>query len=290
MRKKMGATKLIITRENLGLFIMEIFNPLVFYTCFGNGEIIACTEESIYSLFTIGNFPGDVLIITDQEKIEFSEKLKPFLNRIHLKQANAYDFFDFTIFRYMIYNIEEARRYSPIMYMDCDIIINEDINKVFHSAMATDKVLFSEEFKIDGASPWFGGVHWHEAGQDYELMDCGINSGIFLFKSTETAKSLLFTVVQSMLHSQNVKHSREKHILETLDQPNLNYVLMAHFPNDFDAKILTNHVSHAANENFSNIKLAGFAHFNGGLGNFESRANLMRNYVEYILSNSKNNM
>nr|WP_272930671.1 glycosyltransferase [Acetobacter persici] len=181
-------------------------------------------------------------------------------------------------------------KYSPIMYIDCDIIINEDVNKIFHSAMATDKVLFSEEFKLDTASPWFGGVHWHEAGQDYKLIDSGINSGIFLFKSIEMAKEILFTVVQSMLHSQKIKLSREKGILETLDQPNLNYVLMSHFSNNFDVKILTQYVSHAANENFAIIPLVGFAHFNGGLGNFGSRVDLMRKYVEYLLPNSKVNL
>lgn len=285
--KKVGMNKLMLPREGLGLFIMELFNPLAYYSCFGSGEIIACMEESIYSLFTIGNFVGDILVITDQEKITFSEKLQPYLNRIHLQQANAYDFFDFTISRYMVYDLPIMDKYSPIMYIDCDIIINEDVNKIFHSAMGTDKVLFSEEFKVDTASPWFGGVHWYEAGQDYKLMDYGINSGIFLFKSIETAKELLFTVVQSMLHSQKVKLSREKGILETLDQPNLNYVLMAHFPNHFDVEILTQHVSHAANENFANIPLLGFAHFNGGLGNFGSRVDLMRKYVEYLQSNPK---
>ncbi|MCG0998827.1 glycosyltransferase [Acetobacter persici] len=288
--KKIGANKLMLPREGLGLYIIELFKPLAYYSCFGNGEIISCMEESIYSLFTIGNFSGDIFIITDQEKIAFSEKLHRYLHRIHLQQANAYDFFDFTISRYMVYNLSIMDKYSPIMYIDCDIIINEDVNKIFHSAMATDKVLFSEEFKLDTASPWFGGVHWHEAGQDYKLIDSGINSGIFLFKSIEMAKEILFTVVQSMLHSQKIKLSREKGILETLDQPNLNYVLMSHFSNNFDVKILTQYVSHAANENFAIIPLVGFAHFNGGLGNFGSRVDLMRKYVEYLLPNSKVNL
>lgn len=285
--KKIGMNKLIFPRESLGLFVMELFNPLAYYSCFGSGEIVACMEESIYSLFNIGNFVGDVLVITDQKEIAFSEKLKPFLDRIHLQQANAYDFFDFTISRYMVYDFEIVNKYSPIMYIDCDIVINKDVNKIFHSAMATNKILLSEEFKSDHALPWFGGVHWHEAGQDCKLINSAINSGIFLFKSIETVKELLFTVVQSMLHSQKVKHSREKSILETLDQPNLNYVLMAHFPNNFDVEILTQCVSHAANENFAKIPLGGFAHFNGGLGDFRSRVDLMHKYVEYVELNSK---
>ncbi|GCD50155.1 hypothetical protein BJI49_07815 [Acetobacter pasteurianus] len=280
--KKVGMNKLILPREGLGLFIIESFRPLAYYSCFGNEDIISCMEESIYSLFKFGNFIGDILVITDREKITFCEKLQPYLNRIHLQQANAYDFFDFTISRYMVDNLPIMKKYSPIMYIDCDIIINNDVNKIFHSAMETDKILFSIEWNLNTASPWFGGIHWHEVGQDYKLMDYGINSGIFLFKSIEIAKELLFTVVQSMLHSQKVKMTREKHVLETLDQPNLNYVLMAHFPNLFDVEILTQYVSHAANENFANIPLVGFAHFNGGLGNFESRVELIRKYTEYL--------
>ncbi|MEN3177795.1 glycosyltransferase [Gluconobacter sp. OJA] len=279
---KTESNRIIFFRDNLGIIIIKPFNPLVYLTCFGGSDIISSAEESIYSLFHFGDFIGEVLIITDNENISFSEKLLPFMGRIHFQKSNAYDFFDFTLSRYMISNISEMINYSPIMYMDCDIIINSNINEVFHDSMKIDKILFSEEYRLSESSPWFGGEHWKEVGKDYKLMQSGINSGIFVFNSIDAAKEILISVVQSMINSQKTKHSRSKIILETLDQPNLNYVLMAHFPSCFDTEKLTSYVFHGSGGCFSDIPTLGFAHFNGGLGNFESRLELMRNYVKYI--------
>ncbi|OAG75160.1 Glycosyl transferase family 8 [Acetobacter malorum] len=282
--KELNGNSLIIPTNKLPLLFIEKFNPLVFYACFGSGQIIDCLEESIYSLFVFGEFSGDVMIITDQEEVVFSKKMEPFLHRIKFKITNAFDFFDFTISRYKIYDIKEMQEYSPIMYLDCDIIVNKNINEIFHKAMQTEKLLVSEEFKLNEASVWFGGTHWHEAANRFEILDCGINSGIFIFKNIESIKPILFTVVESMIHAQKIKISREKAVLETLDQPNLNYALMAHFPDNFDTEILTQYVLHGARENFSDISMLGFAHFNGGIGNFESRYALIRGYVEYLSS------
>ncbi len=275
---------LIIYDDTISFSMMSPYNPAAYYCAFGKYNVIRSMIQSVFSLFEIGKFEGEVFVITDWEDIPWPDMLMPYLDRIRIVQIGAFDFFDYTIARYRLMAIHDIKNYSPVMYIDSDIIVNNDIRDVFRSVMGLDKFCVSKEYDLEGPSEWYGGRHWEAATTKPDLPAFGINSGIFVFKNNEIARGILSLTEKSMLNTRRIMNTRHMHVTETLDQPNLNWAIMLRYEKEIDTSLLDASVMHAVSGNFADIPNVGFAHFNGGIGDFETRADLLESYVNYLVS------
>lgn len=275
---------LILYGKSIGFNVISPYAPAAYYCAFGKESIIKSMMYSVYSLFVFGNFEGEVFIITDWDEIPWHDNLLSYLDRINVIQTSAFDFFDYTLARYQISKIPGINNYGPIMYIDSDIIINADIRPLFYRAAGSGQLHASREFLLDEPSEWFGGRHREAAPFQPTLNPVGINSGIFLFGSERVVRGIFELTEASMRHAQKVLKTREMQVVETFDQPNLNYSIMARYRNITEFTFLEPYVVHAATHDFESIPKVGFAHFNGGIGNFETRVDLLERYIIYLSS------
>ena len=130
--------------------------------------------------------------------------------------------------RLYIFEYEHIMSYDKILYLDTDIVVQGDLMNLFNETIE-DKIYGLKEGTIEHE---IHGGWWF----DFSTIDkntVGINSGILLFKPTETMKSL-FT--ETLNHVDELKN---KAMPQCADQPFVNY----HFikANKYDIQLIDKH-------------------------------------------------
>ena len=119
-----------------------------------------------------------------------------------------------TYFRYRIFDYENINQYKKILYLDTDIIVQNDLTPLFELDIE-DRVHAMSEGTIEHS--WHGGTFFDFTTIDKDTK--GMNSGILFFRNTDTVKQI-FQDVRN--HIQQLKDAGE-HIPGPGDQPVFNY-------------------------------------------------------------------
>jgi lipopolysaccharide biosynthesis glycosyltransferase len=90
--------------------------------------------------------------------------------------------------RLNIFNFTSLSNYDKILYLDTDIIVKDDINKVFN-VCKEDILYVLEEGEIDSIHSHWGSVLFGNEVNNYEDKS-GFTSGILLFNNCEKIKHL----------------------------------------------------------------------------------------------------
>jgi len=127
--------------------------------------------SSINTLIKKGNYRGDILFIIDDHNKDFilninipNRKYIMYLNDIKILALN----------KFKIYQFEHINNYDNILYIDTDILINNDINPIFDNLNNNIFNFSYDDRSIDNCI-------------DKKLIENKkmINSGLFLFKKTK---------------------------------------------------------------------------------------------------------
>ncbi len=130
--------------------------------------------------------------------------------------------------RLYIFEYENIMAYDKILYLDTDIVVQGDLMNIFNETIE-DKIYALKEGTIEHE---IHGGWWF----DFSTIDkntIGLNSGILLFKPSETMKAI-FT--ETLNHVDNLK---DKNMPQCADQPFINY----HFikSNKYDIQAIDKH-------------------------------------------------
>lgn len=169
--------------------------------------------------------------------------------------------------RVQLFNLSSINKYEKILYLDTDIIIKGDVNKVFD--ICKDDILYTlEEGSIDFEKDYWGNSLFGNEVNNYEDKTA-FTSGILLFNNCKNVKMLFQKISEDMIN--------RPYYFECYDQPYIVYNAFKH--NLYNNKILKNLVVNN-NENIDNDFV--IHHFPGGPGIFEHKLNKMKRMVDAL--------
>lgn len=201
---------------------------LIYFTLGHNPSYIELTKFCIHTLkmhsssFDDGN--TDLMVMCDEEYSHIVKKHLPFV-KIHITSRNnsavASSMRKVEIFRYA--NIDD---YHNIMYLDSDIIILNDINKILREELEDDLIYVKKENSdVDKLRTLtFSLCAFSDADiqQFRERYQQPFNAGHFLFKNTPIIKSY-FSDILNLMESWSGPYFYEQSFLNHYFQLNFKY-------------------------------------------------------------------
>lgn len=241
------------------------------YCCVFNQQI--CLDLFfllLESILTYGNLKDDTHILV-YTSTSFKNSIKEnhlFDNtKIHFEVNDTYDSIDKACkSRLDIFQFDCIKKYNKILYLDIDIIIKDDIHKVFD--ICKEDVLYAlEEGTIDEGDVYGGETLFGKEIEKYEDKSA-FSSGIMLFNNCEIIRFLFDKIKEDMVE--------RPCDFPTRDQPYIVY-------NTFKYKLVENKTlkSFAVNNEFNVYSDKVIHHFPGGVGIFPHKRHIM----SYFLNN-----
>ncbi|MFT8489458.1 hypothetical protein [Gluconobacter oxydans] len=265
----------------------RLFRPLVYFCSFGE-FYMNTLELSLQSLSEFGKYDGDILIVTDlTEDTLRAHCPSTALFRCHIWNLYGQANLDFYAARFRVTEWKPLYRFSPLLYMDTDIVVDADINTSFETIFESNSIsaqmeafstiqegisVGSELFKMDPRS------------KGLDLDKPGFNSGIISIPRIEDFDFIL-KIIHSCIYRYSEKTKNRKS-LSHFDQSIANYI--GTITSSVDLTLLTEKVSYywnnAIRKNDSQMSerpqmlYTGFVHF-WGTGD---RTQAMSSYMQSI--------
>ena len=195
---------------------------LIFLTLFYNSDYISLINLLLHSMHLYGKINNEtthLLIYTTNEFEDQIKKLIPWVSNftIHFVTNNSITTLDQAYkARYHLFTLPHVSEYGTILYLDTDIIINNNLNYVF-DLCREDKLYAVSEFSIDHDYEFWGKLFFTKDELDQIPDKRGINSGVLLFRNSSTMKQLFDVVMEDMTTRKHLNN------LKVRDQPYLNY-------------------------------------------------------------------
>lgn len=205
-------------------------NNLVYYCVGRESDYLEMLKFSILTLKNI-NLDQDVLVITNDETL-ISDKFVSGVDVFYVKEDNPKKL-KTKIFDYV--NIEN---YSKIIYLDCDIVVNTIIYRIFESIIDEDKIYAPiEQYNFEAHNlSQFGFQDY--TNNELEFFENNniypFNSGTFGFNNNLKMREN-FKEIENLIES---KSENKKYI----DQPAFNFI--------FNKKNLVGYDTFKTNENY----------------------------------------
>jgi len=246
----------------------------IIYSCvFFNEKYIHLIDLLLKSYKLFGNSPDDddYLIICNSN---FQKKIQAIFDNLNISGKiwciDLKTKFDAAYSRLKIFDYPDINLYNKILYLDCDILVTNSINKILDFQLENKLYALKERCHRNYHCKLFT----HE---EYELLDKNstFSSGILLFNNHKVIKDLFS---QILLHIHNHITSMLP-IPDCLDQPFIVYHAVKNNLYDNQKfrlfKIVINNPKNFNNETIS--------HFPGGPGNYESKIVKMNNFMNNVM-------
>ena len=248
----------------------------IIYSCvFFNEKYLNLINLLLKSYKLFGNSPDDVdyLIICNTD---YQKKIKAIFDNLNISGKiwclDLKTKFEAGYSRLKIFDYPDINLYNKILYLDCDILVTNSINKILDFQLE-DKLYALQEGNTN--LQFWGGQLF-----DKNPNCSAFTSGILLFNNNITIKDLFS---QILLHIHNHIASKLP-VPACLDQPFIVYHAVKN--NLYDNQKLINIVINNP-KSFNNETIS---HFPGGPGNYERKIKAMTNYMKNIMFKlNKNN-
>lgn len=217
--------------------VFAVYRPLIYATAFGAREYITCFEVCISSALTLGEYDGDVLLLTDKAPEELTELRALLGDRLHVRQLIPARRADFIASRYTLGRWAPSKHYQPILYSDVDVAFDIPmepmlINIALHSRLTAQ----TEEFSFIDKDKSVGAQLYRELGIRPERKN-GFCAGIIGIPNFRTC-ALYFETVMTAIYRFFETASLEGRV--HIDQPFFNFVAAQGWP--VDGWPMTQHV------------------------------------------------
>ena len=180
-----------------------------------------------------------------------------------------------------IFDYEEINLYNKIIYLDTDVLINNDLNLLFNIDIENNKLYALEEETING--PNHGSMFFDFSKYDRNIS--AYSAGVFYFINSSDIK-ILFDDTRK--HIKIYCYENNNSIPICLDQPFLVYNSFCQ--NKYNNKLMKSYMEN--NPEFINNKI--IYHFPGGPGHYSSKISKMTNFwnkmIETNIFDNRNDM
>lgn len=176
-----------------------------------------------------------------------------------------------------IFNYEHINLYDKILYLDIDILFNNDINTIFNLQIDDAKLYTLEEGHI-----WYG--FWGSDFFDFSKINRNLTAftgGLLYFRNSHTIKSLFGDINK---HIMNHVYIENRQAPLCADQPFLVYNTINQ--NKYDNQILKLYVKNSGEPTLENVYKASYIlyHFPTAYGNFQVKYNCIKEMNNNIFS------
>lgn len=166
-----------------------------------------------------------------------------------------------------LFNLPSVINYNKILYLDTDILVKDNINKVFN-ACKEDILYVLEEGEINNNNDFWGKSLFGNEIHKYSDKSA-FTSGILLFKNCEKIKDLFNKINEDMV--------KRPYNFKCYDQPYIVY-------NAFKYKLFNNKIlkSLVVNNNYNVHSNKVIHHFPGGPGIYQHKLDTMNKFLNNI--------
>ena len=170
-----------------------------------------------------------------------------------------------------LFNLPSIKNYNKILYLDTDILVKDDINKVF-DVVNEDVLYVLEEGEINSYTDFWGKTLFGEEINNYED-NTAFTSGIIAFNNCEKIKYLFNKINEDIIN--------RPYNFSCYDQPYIVYNAFKY--NLYNNKILKSFVvNNDANIHSDKV----IHHFPGGPGVYQHKIHDMTNFLNNIKLNT----
>jgi len=167
------------------------------------------------------------------------------------------------------FDLPSARKYEKILYLDADIIVKGDVNRVF-AVCELDLIYALEESTIDDVNDWHGYTLFGAEVNNYADKSA-FTSGILLFKNCENMKMLFNRIREDIVN--------RPYLNSFYDQPYIIYNAFKY--NLYNNKVLN---TFAINNDFDINSNIVIHHFPGNVGNYWRKIHNMLVFLKELHS------
>lgn len=261
----------------------------IFICVFNQKEYINMLNMLLESIFIYGNLDDNtnILIYTSTEFMNIIKNNYLFNNeKIKFEINDMYNNIDKACkSRLDIFNLSSIINYDKILYLDTDIIIKDDINKLFN--ICNEDILYVlEEGDINSDTEFWGTDFWGKTLFGNEINNyndtTAFTSGILLFNNCKKIKDLFIKINEDIIN-------RPYYDGYFYDQPYIIYNAFKY--NLYNNKILKTFVVNNDNNIYSDKIIH---HFPGGTGPGDYRSKIEKitifynNLNDYTIKNNIN--
>jgi hypothetical protein len=270
----------VLARDGWKVDEIVRFAPLVVFVLLGLGARAEQLRIASHSLAHIGEYDGDVLVMTDLP-VEFVRELFPraLRGKAIIMQAAADDKMDQFSMRYMVSELPEFADYQPVICTDTDVVFDAPILPILRQLVLQSKITAQAEIHAMLSNRESVGSALFAEDPAPIAGLCGFNAGLTGLPNLREHGRTLRTIRRT-LAAHAAKHGRLR--TTWVDQPFANYVTRK--LEIFDPTLFT-----AATRTPTSINAvpdaegaAGFMHFWPFAGDAEIRARGMRAYYERL--------
>jgi len=246
----------------------------IFVSVFNQPKYVDMFYLLLESIYTYGNL-GDNIHILIYTSTDFMNKIKQ--SHLFNEKKLIFEIND-TYFnidkackaRLDLFNLQSVNNYNKILYLDTDILVKDDINKVF-DVCKNDILYVLEEGKINSDTDYWGKSLFCNEINNYNDKTA-FTSGILLFNNCEKIKYLFNKINEDILN--------RPYKFACYDQPYIVYNAFKY--NLYNNKVLKALVVNNNNNIYSNKVIH---HFPGGPGVYRHKIDLMTIFLNSIKKN-----
>jgi len=244
--------------QYIDMFILLLESIFIYGNIDDNTNILVYTSTSFMDIIKKS-------ILFNDEKIKFE------INDTYYDIDNAFKA------RLDLFNLSSIKNYNKILYLDTDILIKDDINKIFD--VCNEDILYTfEQGDIDNPNNYWGEKLFGNEVNNYNDKTA-FTSGILLFNNCEIIKDLFCKINEDIINRPCIPYFYDQpYIVYNAFKYNLyNNKILKPFIIEFDYSIHTDKVIH---------------HFAGDPGNGTIKKEVMNKFLselkDYTINNNIN--
>jgi lipopolysaccharide biosynthesis glycosyltransferase len=252
---------------------------LVYMTVFRNAgyiDLLALLLKSMKLKGCLNNETTDILLITHPSMNDaMGEKVVPLDFRLNLWYLDLHELIDAARSRLFIFDYPFIDKYDKILYLDTDILINSDINKILDIPIEKDILYVGPEMTL--ASEYHGGWFYGNNYPSVHMSQPAFSSGILFFRNSQKVKDM-FHATNALIHDEiKVKKNEPP---PCLDQPFL--VFNAAIRHMYNTTTINHFISGGRCPEFVNENIIIY-HFAGDIGYPVSKKEWMDAFIQKII-------
>jgi lipopolysaccharide biosynthesis glycosyltransferase len=248
----------------------------IFCCVFNQQKYVDMFYLLLESIFIYGDLNDvDILIYTSTPFMDLIKQSHLFNEKIKFEINDTYDNIDKACkARLDLFNFESVKIYSKILYLDTDILVKDNINKIF-DICEEDILYVLEEGEIDDIANYWGKTLFGDEVNNYDDKTA-FTSGILLFNNCEIIKNLFNNINEDIIN--------RPYDYSFYDQPYIVYNAFKY--NCYNNKTLKQYIVNNDNNIYSDKIMH---HFPGGPGIYEDKIKNMATFLNQIKDVTINN-
>jgi hypothetical protein len=246
----------------------------IFICVFNQEKYVSMFYLLLESIFIYGNLDDNtnILVYTSTLFMNMIKQSHLYDDKIKFEINDSYDNIDKACkSRLDLFNLSSIKNYEKILYLDTDILVKDDINKIF-DVCKEDLLYVLDEGTINNNTDFWGKTLFGDEINNYNDKSA-FTSGILLFNNCEKIKNLFYEINEDII--------KRPYFFTCYDQPYIVYNAFKY--NLYNNKILKSFV---VNNDYNIHSDKVIHHFPGSPGIYQLKIEVMTIFLNSIKENT----